>query len=413
MEIFVYADWLITEKPLFLGTLRSSVIRGKEHFSFSYDKDWLVSKFALQIDPTLQLYAGEQHATDDKNFKVFLDSCPDRWGRLLMQRREAVIARNEGRKANALFETHYLLGVHDSFRMGALRFCTARDGNFLDDNEDFSTPAITSLPELEKAAKGIESKPDFENPDYLKWLNMLISPGSSLGGARPKASVKDIDGSLWLAKFPSRYDEYDIGLWEYIVYKMALNAGINMSECKVQTVGSDHHIFLTKRFDRLEGGHRLLFTSAMTQLKYFDGNDDGASYLELAEFLIENGSNTQEDLKQLWTRMLFNIMVSNSDDHLRNHGFIFDTTGWRLSPAYDINPTQNATGLHLNIDDKDNALEIDLAFDVAHYFQLNVKTANEVYTQVKNAVQEWNELAKNLGISQGERDLMKDCFIIQ
>ncbi|PVZ72340.1 type II toxin-antitoxin system HipA family toxin [Pelagibaculum spongiae] len=411
MEIFVYADWLEIEKPLFVGTLRSSAIRGKEHFSFSYDPDWLKSKYALQIDPALQLYAGEQHATDDRNFKVFLDSCPDRWGRLLMQRREAVIARIEKRKAKTLLETNYLLGVHDSFRMGALRFCTAHNGNFLDDNEDFAAPAITSLPELEQAASGIENKPDFDNPDYLKWLNMLISPGSSLGGARPKASVKDVDGTLWLAKFPSRHDEYDIGLWEYIVYKMALDAGINMSECKVQTIGSDHHIFLTKRFDRIDNGKRLQFTSAMTQLAYFDGNDDGASYLELAEFLIRNGSNTKADLKQLWTRMLFNIMVSNSDDHLRNHGFIFDTTGWRLSPAYDINPTPNATGLHLNIDDKDNALEAELAFEVAIYFQLTEKAANEIYQKVAAAISKWQALAKEAGITKGERDLMKGCFL--
>lgn len=412
MEIFVYADWSDIGKPLFVGTLRSSIIRGKEHFSFNYDENWLNSKFALQIDPSLQLYIGEQHSTDDRNFKVFLDSCPDRWGRLLMQRREAVIARNEKRRANKLFETHYLLGVHDSFRMGALRFCTAHDGNFLDDNEDLSTPAITSLPELEQAANGIEDKPDFDNPDYLKWLNMLISPGSSLGGARPKASVKDVDGTLWLAKFPSRHDDYDIGLWEYIVYKIAIDAGISMSECKVQAIGSDHHIFLTKRFDRTKDGKRLQFTSAMTQLEYFDGNDDGASYLELAEFLTINGSNTKEDLKQLWTRILFNIMVSNSDDHLRNHGFIFDSTGWRLSPAYDINSTQNATGLHLNIDDRDNALDVGLAFEVIDYFQLSRETAYEIYQKVASSVSKWEVLATEGGITRGERDLMRDCFLI-
>lgn len=412
MEIFVYADWLEIGQPLFVGTLRSSRIRGKEHFSFSYDQDWLGSKYALQIDPSLHLYAGEQHAADDRNFKAFLDSCPDRWGRLLMQRREAVIARIEGRRANTLYDTDYLLGVHDSFRMGALRFCTAHGGNFLDDNEDLAAPAITSLPELEQAAKGIEDKPDFDNPNYLKWLNMLISPGSSLGGARPKASVKDADGTLWLAKFPSRYDDYDIGLWEYLVYQMALEAGIKMSECKVQAIGSHHHIFLTKRFDRTDDGRRLQFTSAMTQLEYFDGNDDGASYLELAEFLIQNGSDTRADLAQLWTRMLFNIMVSNSDDHLRNHGFIFDTTGWRLSPAYDINPTQHATGLHLNIDDKDNALDIELAFEVAEFFQLDVKAAEKIYQKVAHAVSKWEALAKESGITRGERDLMRDCFLL-
>ncbi|MGR5167055.1 type II toxin-antitoxin system HipA family toxin [Vibrio astriarenae] len=410
MEIYVYADWIDAGEPMLVGMLRSSVIRGKEHFSFNYDEVWLASKYVNQIDPALQLYIGEQHAKDDRNFKVFLDSCPDRWGRLLMQRREAVIARIEKRRANKLFETDYLLGVHDSFRMGALRFRTLHDGPFLDDNEDLAAPAMTSLAELQQAANGVEDKPEFDNPDYLKWLNMLISPGSSLGGARPKASVRDIDNTLWLAKFPSRYDDYDIGLWEFVVYQMALEAGINMAESKVQAIGSGHHIFLTKRFDREDDGKRLHFTSAMTQLEYFDGNDDGASYLELAEFLTQNGSNTQEDLEQLWARLLFNIMVSNSDDHLRNHGFIFDTTGWRLSPAYDINPTPNATGLHLNIDDVSNALEVELAFEVAEYFQVEAKKADDIYQKVATAVSRWEELAKQAGIGKGERDLLRDCF---
>lgn len=410
MEIYVYADWIDTGDPILVGVLRSSVIRGKEHFSFNYDEEWLASKYVHQIDPALQLYVGEQHAEDDRNFKVFLDSCPDRWGRLLMQRREAVIARHEKRRANKLFETDYLLGVHDSFRMGALRFSTSHEGPFLDDNKDLAAPAMTSLPELQQAANGVEGKPEFDNPDYLKWLNMLISPGSSLGGARPKASVRDVDNTLWLAKFPSRYDDYDIGLWEFVVYQMALEAGINMAKSKVQAIGSHHHIFLTKRFDREDDGRRLHFTSAMTQLAYFDGNDDGASYLELAEFLTQNGSNTQEDLEQLWARMLFNIMVSNSDDHLRNHGFIFDTSGWRLSPAYDINPTLNATGLHLNIDDVSNALEVELAYEVKEYFQLDAKKADDIYQKVATAVSRWEELAKKAGIGKGERDLLRSCF---
>ncbi len=195
-----------------------------------------------------------------------------------------------------------------------------------------------------------------------------------------------------------------------MVYKLALDAGIHMSECKVQSIGSPHHIFLTKRFDRTDNGKRLQFTSAMTQLEYFDGNDDGASYLELAEFLIQNGSNTKEDLRQLWTRILFNIMVSNSDDHLRNHGFIFDNAGWCLSPAYDINPTLNASGLHLNIDDKDNALDVNLAFEVALYFQLEPAESQQIYKKVSNAVSNWDKVAKDVGIARGERDLMGDCF---
>lgn len=410
MEIYVYADWIDTVDPLLVGTLSSTVIRGKEHFRFKYSEQWLTSKFVTQIDPSLYLFSGEQHATENNNFKIFLDSCPDRWGRLLMQRREAVLARQEGRKANRLFETDYLLGVHDSFRMGALRFCTIPNGPFLDNNDDLAAPPMTSLPELQLAANGIEKNPDFDNPDYLKWLNMLISPGSSLGGARPKASVSDSNNDLWLAKFPSRYDEYDIGLWEFIVYQIALEAGINMSESKVMSVDSNHHIFLSKRFDRKRNGKRLHFTSAMTQLEYFDGNDDGASYLEIAEFLIQYGSNTKEDLTQLWMRILFNVLVSNTDDHLRNHGFIFDNTGWRLSPAYDINPTLNATGLHLNIDEISNSLDVDLVFEVSDYFQISKAEALKISDKIFNAVSKWEFFAKKAGIDKGERDLLSNCF---
>lgn len=411
MKIFVYADWNELNTPFLVGTLRSSVIRGKEHFSFSYDEKWLASEYVRQIDPYLKLFAGEQHAESGKNFKAFLDSSPDRWGRLLMQRREAVLARQEKRRARNLRETDYLLGVHDSFRMGALRFRTSLTGAFLDDSDTLSAPAITCLPELQKAANQIEKTPDFDNPDYLKWLNMLISPGSSLGGARPKASIRNHDNSLWLAKFPSRHDEYDIGLWEFIAYQMAIESGIAMAESKVETIGT-HHIFLTKRFDRTECGKRLHFSSAMTQLEYFDGHDDGVSYLELAEFLIQYGSNSQQDLEQLWTRVLFNIMVSNCDDHLRNHGFILEPNGWRLSPAYDVNPMLYATGLHLNINEVSNELSIDLAFEVLEYFHLDSSKANTIYQRLLSVVSKWEDFARQAGIDKKERDLLRGCFIL-
>nr|WP_242447970.1 HipA domain-containing protein [Proteus mirabilis] len=326
-----------------------------------------------------------------------------------MQRREAVVARQEKRRAKSLYETDYLLGVHDSFRMGALRFRTSPNGPFLDDNHELAAPTITSLPELQHAANKIEETPDLDNPDYLKWLNMLISPGSSLGGARPKASIRNHDDSLWLAKFPSRHDDYDIGLWEFIVYQMAIESGIEMAESKAEAIGK-HHIFLTKRFDRTKTGKRLHFSSAMTQLEYFDGQDNGASYLELAEFLIQNGSNTQSDLEQLWTRILFNIMVSNCDDHLRNHGFILEPTGWRLSPAYDINPMLYAYGLHLNIDDVSNALSTDLAFDVAEYFHVTKSKAKSIYQRLFKAISQWESLAQQAGICKEERELLRDCF---
>lgn len=410
-NIYVYADWL-ENKPVLIGALTADQIRGKEHFSFTYASEWLQWGDApyLKIDPDLQLFEGQQHKGDERNFRIFLDSCPDRWGRLLMQRREAAFARQENRRPDRLQESDYLLGVHDAYRMGAMRFKTDPAGPFLDDDEHLSAPPITSLRELEHAAREVEQNADFDDPEYMKWLSMLISPGSSLGGARPKASVVDEKGDLWIAKFPSQHDGHDIGAWEYLTYRLAQQAGIEMAQCRIERYHSDHHTFLTQRFDRMDA-RRLHFSSAMTQLEYYDG-EAGASYLEIAEFLTNHGSNTRKDLAQLWRRIVFNIAVSNVDDHLRNHGFLFDGAGWRLSPAYDINPTAVANGLHLNIDDKDNSLSYELAFEVIDFFQLTQEEAEDIFVNVLTSVSQWREVADQLSISRSEQEVMKFAFNI-
>jgi len=410
MEIYVFADWEEFDKPTLIGTLRSSVIKGKEHFSFSYDNDWLLSPYAQKIDPELNLYSGEQHSDNSKNFRIFLDSCPDRWGRLLMKRREAIVARREERRPNVLNEIDYLLGVHDLYRQGALRFKQDMNGAFLDDDNRLAAPPISSLRDLEYATQQVETNENTDDPDYLKWLNMLMSPGSSLGGARPKASVQDENNELWIAKFPSRYDDHDIAAWEFVAYKLALNAGIQMSECRIDKFRSHHHTFLTKRFDRTPSS-RLHFTSAMTQLGYYDGDYD-ASYLELAQFLTEHGANTKEDLAQLWRRIIFNIAVSNTDDHLRNHGFIYSNGGWLLSPAYDINPVTPANGLHLNISDGDNSLNYDLAMEVIEFFQLSNFQAQLIKDEVLASVSQWRSVACSINISRKELQHMASAFNI-
>ncbi|MDP4535856.1 type II toxin-antitoxin system HipA family toxin [Alkalimonas collagenimarina] len=410
-EVVVYAHWKGIQQPLKVGLLRADKVRSGEHFSFSYDTAWLTSPYAQQIDPDLHLYSGEQHSQNDRNFRSFLDSCPDRWGRLIMQRREAVRAQQEKRKPKKLTETDYLLGVHDMHRMGALRFKLNENGSFLDDNSELSAPPMASLRELEQAVSEVEKPGINTTPEYTKWLNMLISPGSSLGGARPKASVIDESGELWIAKFPSRYDDYDIAAWEMLVYKLAIKAGVDMAECDIKLLNSHQHTFLTKRFDR-QPGERLHFSSAMTQLAYFDG-EEGASYLELAEFLIENGANTKADLAQLWRRIVFYIAVSNTDDHLRNHGFIHTAKGWILSPAYDINPVPDGSGLHLNIDEIDNQLDFELAFSVIDYFQLNRESAEAIYQEVVQAVEQWRDIAKELKISRQEQEMMAPAFMVK
>jgi len=406
--VYVFADWEAFAEPELVGTLRSSVVKQKEHFSFSYADAWLQSPHAQQIDPDLQLYSGEQHSDDGKNFRTFLDSCPDRWGRLLMKRREALLARQQERRPRVLNDIDYLLGVHDRYRQGALRFKQDLDGPFLDDDEKLAAPPMASLRELEYAAGQVEDNRDADDPDFLKWLTMLMSPGSSLGGARPKASVVDEEGRLWIAKFPSRHDDVDIAAWEYVAYQLAVDAGIQMAECRLDQFGSHHHSFLTRRFDRTEAS-RLHFTSAMTQLGYYDGDYD-ASYLELAQFLTDHGSNTKADLAQLWRRIVFNIAVSNTDDHLRNHGFIYRDGGWVLAPAYDINPVTPAHGLHLNITDDDNRLDYDLAMDVIEFFQLDAAQAQTIKEEVLASVSKWQDVAAKTGISRSEQQLMAPAF---
>ena len=408
--VYVFADWEAFEEPTLVGTLRSSVIKNKEHFSFSYENDWLQSHYAQKIDPDLNLYSGEQHSEDSKNFRTFLDSCPDRWGRLLMKRREGIIARQEERRPNVLYEMDYLLGVHDLYRLGALRFKREMKGAFLDNDEKLAAPPISSLRDLEYAAQQVEDNRKTDDPEYLKWLTMLMSPGSSLGGARPKASVVDDNNQLWIAKFPSRQDDHDIAAWEFVVYQLAVSAGIQMAECRIDKFNSHHHTFLTKRFDRTPE-RRLHFTSAMTQLGYYDGDYD-ASYLELAQFLTEHGANTKKDLAQLWRRIVFNIAVSNTDDHLRNHGFIYSNGGWVLSPAYDINPVTPANGLHLNITDDDNSLNYELAMDVIEFFQLSTSQAQQIKDDVLMSVARWETVASSANISRSEQQNMASAFNI-
>ncbi len=412
-EISVYAHWAGIESPKLMGMLYSERLKGKEVFSFEYNNEWLQSEPAQLLDPSLQLYSGLHYLNEgQENFGIFLDSSPDRWGRILMRRREAALARAEEREEKKLFETDYLLGVYDGHRMGALRFKLEEDGPFLNDNRKMASPPWASLRELEQISLRLEDDDVIDDPDYLKWLSMLIAPGASLGGARPKASIVDADGGLWIAKFPSRNDQGDIGGWEIVTYELAILAGINMATSKAQKFSSNYYTFLTKRFDRGKDGQRIHFASAMTMLGYTDGQDytDGASYLELVEFIQKYGANVDLDLEQLWRRIVFSICVSNTDDHLRNHGFLLTDEGWVLSPAYDINPVETGTGLKLNISDEDNSLDLNLALEVAEFFRLSRKRATEIKDEVLHAVSKWREVAVKYGISRVEQELKALAF---
>ncbi|MFO7657397.1 MAG: HipA domain-containing protein [Bacteroidales bacterium] len=411
--IYVYAHWVGMKDPVYMGELKTEYTRGKEIFSFSYADTWLKSQYSQILDPELQLYSGSQYAREEKaNFGLFLDSSPDRWGRLLMKRSEAALARTEERSPITLRESDYLLGVFDGHRMGALRFKEDTDGPFLNDNKELASPPWTSIGKLEQISLKLEDDEVVDHPDYIKWLMMLVNPGSSLGGARPKAGVLDNEKRLWIAKFPGKSDNKDVGGWEMVVNDLAGSAGINIAESKIQKFSGRYHTFLTKRFDRTSNGERIHYASAMTMLGYHDGENynEGASYIEIADFLTNNGANINKDMEELWRRIVFNIFVSNTDDHLRNHGFILTEKGWILSPAFDINPNEYGTGLSLNISLDDNSLNLDIPLEVVDFFRLNKERGLKIIDQVKRSVSRWRNVANMYQLPKNEQELMANVF---
>ncbi|MFI8743847.1 type II toxin-antitoxin system HipA family toxin [Pseudomonas sp. NPDC077186] len=414
-QILVFADWAGLAGPQKLGTLHCWRTRGSERFEFEF-VDSALAGLAHQalLDPRLQPFAGRQFpAQGTATFGLFADASPDHWGRLLMRRRhERDVRTGVAAEGSKLFESDYLLGVHDSFRVGAIRFKTDVNGPFLDDHHDTAAPPMTSMRELEEASRRFEQGEDMS--DGRDWLRMLIAPGGSLGGARPKASVVDPDNALWIAKFPSNNDEHDVGAWEMVVNILANACGLRVAEATAGKYASDHHCFMVKRFDRTATGERLHFASAMTMTEHVDGEDHstGVSYLEIAEVLMRHGATPEADLQELWKRIVFNMLVSNTDDHLRNHGFILvPDKGWQLSAAYDMNPVPYADGLKLNVSESDNALDLDLALSVAGYFRLKQQDALEIIEDFRTKVRLlWRPAAKKLGISVKEQGQMASAF---
>ena len=293
--------------------------------------------------------------------------------------------------------------------MGALRFKIDLVGEFLDNDKVTSTPPWASIRELQNAAFIFEN--DINNEDVNRYLSVLITPGSSLGGARPKANILDADKSLWIAKFPSKTDTIDKAAWEFLAYQLATKAGIEMAPCHMERILGKHHTFFTKRFDR-ENGERIHFASAMTMTGNNEDTirDNQASYLDIAEFISNHGANIEANLHQLWRRIIFNIAISNTDDHLRNHGFILTKEGWILSPAYDLNPSIDKDGLALNIDTDNNELDFDLAKSVGEYFRLNNNQMEEIIQQVLGVTTKWKTMANEIGISRSEQEVMEKAF---
>ena len=407
--IFVYDDFS-RQNPTLMGILYVNSLKGGESYSFEYDREWLKkTSLKITLDPELMPYSGRQYPFGKAIFGLFSDSSPDRWGRVLMNKRERILAEKEGRKPAKLYDSDYLLGVYDEMRLGGIRFKTETNGAFLSDDKETAAPPWTSLRTLEEASR------NFENDDTAvseKWLNQLIRPGSSLGGARPKATVIDPKEQLWIAKFPSKNDENDTGAWEMVTHDLAKLCGLHVPEAKLEKFSNLGSTYLVKRFDR-SLNKRIHFASAMTLLGKTDGASaaDGTSYLDIADFMKSYGAQPKQDLVELWKRIVFNMAVSNTDDHLRNHAFIFAENGWRLSPLYDVNPVPYGDELSLNVDEEDNSINIDLAIQTAARFGISEADAMTYAKNILSVVKEnWEKRATAYGLSRRLIEEMRPAF---
>ena len=407
--IFVYDDFS-TEQPVLMGSLYVNVIKGGESYSFEYDKDWLrKTGLTLTLDPELMPYSGRQYPNGKNIFGLFADASPDRWGRVLMNKRERILAEKEGRKPSKLYDSDYLLGVYDETRMGGIRFKANQEGPFLSDDKETAAPPWATLRTLEEASRNFEND---ETGLTEKWLNQLIKPGSSLGGARQKATVVDTKDQLWIAKFPSKNDENDTGAWEMVAHDLAALCGLNVPEAKLEKFSPLGSTFLIKRFDRM-GSKRVHFASAMTLLGKTDGASaaDGSSYLDIAAFIKSYGAQPKKDLVELWKRIVFNMAVTNTDDHLRNHAFILTDKGWILSPLYDVNPVPYGDELSLNVDEEDNSISIDLAVQTAVRFGISESDAEAQAEEILKIVRDnWEKTAAGYGLTRRQIEEMRPAF---
>lgn len=403
-RITVEAAW-IKDSPV-IGTLFCNIARGVPVYSFEFSDQWLEKYPEIILDPDLLPYRGRQYLPDSKPiFGIFADCSPDRWGRKLMRRREAIYAREQNRGIKTLYEVDFLLGVHDESRTGAIRFKDSNTGKYYSDESYLTTPPFTSLRKLQQLSLDFE---DNKDPYSRKWIEQLVSPGSSLGGSRPKATVKDTDGSLWIAKFSAKNDEIHECAWEKAINDLAVLSGLNVSETKFIKLDDKKGCFLSKRFDR-EGEERIHYSSAMTQLGKVDG--ESASYLDIAQFIKQNCMFPDRDLKELWSRIAFNIAVSNTDDHLRNHGFLLKNNRWELSPVFDITPNQYRNEMSLNITEDDSSKSLDLLMKTAKYYNLSLEESKKIAINIFKTIQDnWASLARKYGIPASEIEFMQGCF---
>lgn len=410
-KLYVYADFDWLETPLLIGELSYDSVRGNETYGFSYDKEWLAKYGDVFLSEDLQNYSGIQYTRPERDiFACFSDALPDRWGRTLLNRREQIAAADEERAVRRLTSFDYLMGIDDASRMGGFRFAETPGGRFINSNESLRVPPLASIRELMHAAHEIEASEEKHLLPSKKWLAQLLQPGTSLGGARPKASVIDEDGSLTVAKFPSRKDDYDVAQWEHFCHIMGRRAGLNVAETRTIN-GGDYHILLSKRFDRNRDRKRIHFASALTLLGLTDGDNasTGYGYTDIVDFIIQHGSNVEQNLEELYRRVAFNIIVGNSDDHFRNHGFLLTRKGWELSPAYDINPTL-ADNQSLLINRSTSESDLNVLLKSAADYMLPEDKASKIISEVKTAMKAWRTEARRLSLPQRDIDMFAPRF---
>lgn len=412
MEIlYVFADFDWMDAPRLIGQLFYDSVRGSDTYGFSYDNRWLKDFGDIFLSDDLIQVPGRQYAQPGKDiFSCFSDALPDRWGKTLITRREQIQAREEKRAAKRLSSFDYLTGIDDTSRMGGFRFKKQLDGHFINTDSVLRVPPVTSVRELMMAANEIEKTEEIHTLPALKWINQLLKPGTSLGGARPKASVIDTDGSLTVAKFPSRKDDYDVAGWEHFCHIMGHRAGIRMAETRLMP-GTAYNILLSKRFDRRVDGKRIHFASALTLLGLSDGDNasTGKGYLDIVDFIIQHAHNVEWNLEELYRRIAFNIIVGNSDDHFRNHGFMLSRKGWELSPAYDINPTlQEYQSLLIN--PTSNEADLNILFESSELYMLPKDKAKQIISEVKEAMSSWQAVAAAIGLPKRDIDLFAPRF---
>ena len=410
--LLVYADFDWMESPTLIGELGYESLRGSESYSFRYDKEWLRRYGNIALSADINNYPGQQYTLPGHDiFGCFGDALPDRWGRTLLNRREQIQATEEGRPVRRLSSFDYLVGIDDEPRMGGFRFKRTEKGDFINCDKSLRIPPLTDVRSLAAACQAVEQSEEKSVLPEKKWIRQLVHPGTSLGGARPKAAVTDDDGSLLVAKFPSRKDDYDVALWEHHSHLLAREAGITAAETRVIPSGDKYHILLSRRFDRSASGRRIHFSSAMTMLGLTDGCDakSGNGYLDIVDFILQGCCDVADNLRQLYRRVAFNIAIGNTDDHFRNHGFLLTPHGWTLSPAYDMNPTlSNYQGILINATTNESDMNILLAS--AEDYMITRDEAHKIIREVVAAVRLWRPLAQRLGIAKREIDMFEQVY---